>query len=298
MNDSALPNRFDRTLEDLGNVVELGHVNVTVPDQRLATLFYISGLGLTRDPYLMTGVDNMWANAGRAQFHLPSRPAQVVRGVTGLVLNDAEALLNRLAAVRKPLEGTRFAFEESDDGIEVTCPWGNRIRCHGPDPERFGSMRVGMPYVEFNVEPGTLDGIVRFYREILAGTAEITTDKKGRHARAVVGDGNALLFREGEVELPPFDGHHIQISLVDFSGPHQRLLERGLITEESDQHQYRFQDIIDPADGKVIFTVEHEVRSTKHPMFMRPLVNRDPTINNRNYKPGHEVLPWSISHLN
>ena len=71
MNDSATPNRFDRGVEDLGNVVELGHVNVTVPDQRLATLFYISGLGLTRDPYLMTGVDNMWANVGRAQFHLP-----------------------------------------------------------------------------------------------------------------------------------------------------------------------------------------------------------------------------------
>ena len=37
-------------------------------DQRLATLFYISGLGLTRDPYLVTSVTNMWVNAGRTCF--------------------------------------------------------------------------------------------------------------------------------------------------------------------------------------------------------------------------------------
>ena len=218
MNDSTMPNRFDRTMEDLGNVVELGHVNVTVPDQRLATQYYISGLGLTRDPYLMTGVDNMWANVGRSQFHLPSRPPQVVRGVTGLVLADLDALLARLARVQKDLSETKFSFRERADGVDTVCPWGNRIRCHAPDPARFGSMRLGMPYVEFDVPPGTLDGIVRFYREILEGTAFIAEDTAGRHARAIVGDGNALIFREAEVDLPPFDGHHVQISLVDFPG--------------------------------------------------------------------------------
>ena len=33
------------------------------------------GLGLTRDPYLMTGVGNMWINVGRSQFHLPTGKA-------------------------------------------------------------------------------------------------------------------------------------------------------------------------------------------------------------------------------
>ena len=46
--------KFDRAAEDLGNSIHLEHVNVRVPDQRLATLFYVTGLGLTRDPYLMT----------------------------------------------------------------------------------------------------------------------------------------------------------------------------------------------------------------------------------------------------
>jgi hypothetical protein len=30
------------------------------------------GLGLTRDPYLNAGVENMWVNIGDQQFHLPS----------------------------------------------------------------------------------------------------------------------------------------------------------------------------------------------------------------------------------
>ncbi len=74
---------FDRTTEDLGNSIHLEHVNVQVPDQRLATLFYVAGLGLTRDPYLMVSDSNMWINVGRSQFHLPSGHAQVLRGHTG-----------------------------------------------------------------------------------------------------------------------------------------------------------------------------------------------------------------------
>ena len=35
------------------NIRLLEHVNLTQPDQRLATLFYVVGLGLTRDPYMM-----------------------------------------------------------------------------------------------------------------------------------------------------------------------------------------------------------------------------------------------------
>src|ERR1700741_2614113 len=91
---------YDRTVEDLGNVVALEHVNVRVPDQRLATIFYVSGLGLTRDPYLMTGIDNMWINVGRSQFHMPTGDPQVLRGHVGLVLPEREALLRRLARVR------------------------------------------------------------------------------------------------------------------------------------------------------------------------------------------------------
>src|ERR1700756_3716014 len=98
--------RYDRSAEDVGNIVGLGHVNTAIPKQRLSTLFYVSGLGLTRDPFMMTGTDNMWINVGRSQFHLPPARAEVLRGVTGLVLPDREALLARLARLRDPLKDT------------------------------------------------------------------------------------------------------------------------------------------------------------------------------------------------
>src|SRR5947208_11666465 len=101
---------FDRAVENLGNSIHLQHVNVTVPDQRLAMLFYVTGLGLTRDPYLMVSDTNMWVNVGRSQFHLPNGKAQVLRGHTGLVIEGRKALLDRLASVARKLEGTAFAF--------------------------------------------------------------------------------------------------------------------------------------------------------------------------------------------
>ena len=123
---------YDREPEDLGNVVALEHVNVLIPDQQLATLFYVTGLGLTRDPFLNTGAGNMWINVGVSQFHLPNGEPQVLRGAIGLVNSDRAALLERLNEVKKPLAGTKFSFRETNDGVETVCPWGNRITCHEP----------------------------------------------------------------------------------------------------------------------------------------------------------------------
>ena len=285
---------YDRAAEDIGNVVALEHVNVRIPDQQIATAFYVSGLGLTRDPYLMTGTDNMWINIGRSQFHLPTGEPQVVRGCAGIVVPDREALLRRLASVRPQLAGTRFDFREHNAFVEAISPWGNRIRCHAPEP-RFGGITLGLPYVEFEVPPGSADGIARFYPRILGAPATVAEDERGRHARVAVGIGQDLIYRETDKPLPSYDGHHIQIYIADFSGPHRRLAELGLITEESDEHQYRFEEIVDPDGGKPLFTIEHEVRSFRHPLYNRPLVNRNPAQTNRNYAPGHDAWRWSMT---
>src|SRR6516225_2810124 len=113
---------YDRFAEDMGNAVHFEHVNVMIPDQRLATLFYISGLGLTRDPYLNVSDSNMWVNVGRSQFHLPSGEPQRLRGTTGIVIAGRAALLDRLAGVKKKLAGTRFDFREHNDFVEAICP--------------------------------------------------------------------------------------------------------------------------------------------------------------------------------
>src|ERR1700749_1753899 len=122
--------QFDRAAEDLGNSIHFEHVNVQVPDQRLAALFYVTGLGLTRDPYLMVSDTNMWINAGRSPFHLPYGKPQVLRGHVGLVIDGRNALLQRLASVAGKLEGTAFGFTEHNDYVEAVCPWGNRFRCY------------------------------------------------------------------------------------------------------------------------------------------------------------------------
>jgi hypothetical protein len=280
---------YDRTRQDLGNIVLLEHVNVTIPDQRLATIFYLSGLGLTRDPYLMAGIENMWVNVGRSQFHLPSRGTQVLRGHVGIVIPDPAALKRRLQKVAPLLAETRYAWEERDGVVEATCPWGNRFRCHAPAPE-FGDTELAIAYVAFDVPPGTARGIARFYEDIMGARAAVDGAAGGETAVISVSATQRLRFRETARPLPDYDGHHVQVYVSDFSGPHRRLLERGLVTEESDEYQYRFRDLVDPASGKALFTIEHEVRSLTHPLYARPLVNRNPEQSNRSYVRGHDAF--------
>jgi hypothetical protein len=285
--------QFDRATEDLGNAIHLEHVNVQVPDQRLAQLFYAVGLGLTRDPYLMVSDTNMWINVGRSQFHLPTGPAQVVRGHTGLVIAGREALLKRLSGVAKKLEGTKFGFAEHNDYVEATCPWGNRMRCYEPDAQRFGRIALGIPYVEFDAPVGSAEQIAAFYPAVF-GTPATVTNGDAKVTRVLMGKNQYMQFRETDVPQPAFDGHHVQMYITDFSGPYRRLRERNLISVEDNQYQYRFQDIVDLDTNKVLFSVEHEVRSATHPMFLRPLVNRNPATSNQNYANGYDSALWAM----
>jgi hypothetical protein len=285
---------YDRAAEDVGNAIHLEHVNVTIPDQRIATLFYVVGLGLTRDPYLNVSDNNMWVNVGRSQFHLPTGEPQVLRGHTGIVMQGREALLERLTGVKKKLDGTKFAFKEHNDYVEATCPWGNRMRCYEPDATRFGRIVLGFPYVEFDVPVGTARAIARFYREMIGSPADVANGD-GTAARVKIGKDQQLLFRETDKPQPEFDEHHIQIYVSDFSGPHRRLQERGLVNREDNQYQYRFRDIADLDTGRVLFTIEHEVRSLTHPMFLRQLVNRNPAQTNRNWSYGHDDMAWAMA---
>jgi hypothetical protein len=280
---------YDRKAEDVGNIVKLEHVNVTQPDQRVATLFYVAGLGFTRDPYIMVGLENMWINMGRNQMHLPTADPQRLRGTIGLIVPDLGALKQRLAHVAPALAGTAFAFADHEGFVAATCPWGNRFRCHAP-AEEFGTIELGMPYVEFDVPAGSAEKIVRFYREIMGCTAQLVQRDRAPAAAVSAGDGQRLYFRETAEPLAPYDGHHIQIYIGDFSGPYRNLIERQLITRETDAHEWRFRNIVDLDTNQPLFTVEHEVRSLRHPLYGRPLVNRNPAQTNRAYVRGQDAF--------
>jgi hypothetical protein len=271
---------YDRSAEDVGNVLLLEHLNVTVPDQELAALFYVTGLGFTRDPYIDFGTRNMWVNAGENQFHLPKGGPQRFRGTIGIVVPDLAQLHHRLGRLEKPLSGTEFAWTSADDCTHVTCPWGNRFRVydHGSD----GAMELGLAYLDMAVPQDTTDGIARFYRAVMGCAATASNGTAIVH----MGRNQTLRFSETADAIPAYDGHHVAIYVADFSGPHGQLASRGLITEETDAHQYRFQAIFDPDNGDTLTELEHEVRSLHHPMYQRPLVNRNSGMDFFTYRKG------------
>ncbi|MCZ6617404.1 MAG: hypothetical protein O7E57_04670 [Gammaproteobacteria bacterium] len=273
---------YDRSSEDVGNVQLLEHVNLTVPDQGVAALFYVTGLGFTRDPYIDFGTFNMWVNAGEQQFHLPKATAQVFRGHIAIVLPDLDDLKKRFKFIAKPMADTLFAWEERDDYIAVTCPWGNKIRAYGPG--KFADMDLGIPYIDMQVPPDTTPGIGRFYKQVMGCPI---VEEPGT-VRVQMGYNQELIFSETDEPIAAYDGHHIAVYVSSFSGPHGYLAQRQLISEESNQYQYRFQSIVDPDTGETLTELEHEVRSMSHAMRGRSLVNRNPSVNFFTYKKGNE----------
>jgi hypothetical protein len=262
--------QFDRASEDVGNLLALEHLNLTVPDHGIAMLFYVSGLGLTRDPYMDFGVlnfNNIWVNIGEQQFHLPQGEPQRFRGRIGVVVPDLDELRWRLDRVGKALKDTEFGWEVYDDYIGVTCPWGNALHCHAADE----AMSLGIRYLEMDTEPGTVDALARFYCEVFATPAAAA---KGV-AQVPIGVNQTLRFVERDDPTAAYDGHHIAVYVANFSAAHDWLAAHSLISEESDQHQYRFQSLVDPRDARPLAELEHEVRSLRHPQYNRRLVNRN-----------------------
>jgi predicted enzyme related to lactoylglutathione lyase len=286
---------YDRAAESLGNILHMEHVNLMVPEQLPAIVFYISGLGYTRDPYLMVGLDNMWVNMGRSQMHLPRRDPspQRLRGTVGMVSPDLDDVEKSLGSVAERLAGTKFSFTRKNDCIEATCPWGNHIRVHAPAPE-YGAMQIGMPYVELNAPVGSAEAIARFYREIMGANATVAKRNGSPCASVLTGKAQFLHFIETEDKQPEYDGHHVAIYIADFVSPYDKLMQRGLITMESDAHEWRFIDIVDVDSGDLLFKIEHEVRSATHPLYARPLVNRNPAQSNRGYRRGQDIFLGQI----
>ena len=295
MNAPEKLKQYDRATQDVGNLVLLEHFNCCIDDQRLAILFYIVGLGATRDPYIFPGMENIWLNFGRTQVHMPSRAvppkAERLRGTAGFVVPSLDELQKRLEYAGKEMQRivpdfpNKFSFTAKADCVEATDPWGTRVRCHAPAPQ-YGPTELGLVYVDFDVPPGTAEGIARFYSEVMKSPA------KASRGRAVVpvGKNQQLMFTETKTKQPEYDGHHIQVYIADFSAPYRWLKSRDLITMETDEAEWRFQWIVDPRDGKKLFQIEHEVRSMKHRLFARPLVNRNHSVTNMNFRTGQDMF--------
>jgi predicted enzyme related to lactoylglutathione lyase len=276
-------------------IARLEHLNLTIPDQQVATQFYVVGLGLTRDPAMMVGLNNMWVNAGRSQFHLPTRPdaPQKLRGEVRLTLPDLDRVEISLGAAAPLLAGTCFDWTRDGTGINVICPWGNRIRLVPPGDEA-GATELGIKSVVFDVPAGNAAGIAAFYSDQFGTEADLGEDG-GRPAAIVpAGPGQHLVFRETADQLPPYDGHHIQIYISDFDHLRRQFEARGLVSADDGPKQFRITDIVDPVGGDLLYQVEHEIRSLDHPLFGRPLYNRNPDQTQPAYRPGRDGFAGTV----
>ncbi|HYU14270.1 MAG TPA: hypothetical protein VEK82_16950, partial [Stellaceae bacterium] len=136
----------------------------------------------------------------------------------------------------------------------------------------------------------------KFYRKIFDASAKVEGNGGGKVAKVTVGVKQEFHFRETDKPIPEYDGHHLQVYVKDFAGPHDKLAKLDLITEESDRCQYRWEDIVDLDSGKVLFQIEHEIRSMTHPLYLRHfnLVNRNPAQSNRGYTTGADQWAWAL----
>jgi hypothetical protein len=256
-------------------VVFFEHVNLRVPDHRLATLYFVEGLGLTRDPYRMVGTRNMWVNVGHQQFHLPIGEPTPLPGEVGVVVPDLDAVARDLRRVAPELRGTAFTCEREGAAIRTTTPWGHRVRLL-PATGWPAGLPLGLAWVAFDVAPGTAAAIGVFYRDVL-GCPVAPCGTEGEAACEVtVGPWQTFRFREQAGAGIVANTNHVAVYLTRYRGTYQALGARGLVMEPDAEEQFRFCDIVDPAEGGRVYRFEHELRSLYHPGYRRPLVNRIP----------------------
>ena len=134
--------------------------------------------------------------------------------------------------------------------------------------------------MEFHVPAGTAQHIGTFYATVIGalvahGDIQRTAPGvSGSSVRVLCGQHQALVFRETALPVPEYDGYHIQLTFSDFPAIHRRLADMRLITRGSVENgEYRFTDIVNVEDGRVLFQVEHECRSEQHKLYGRSLLN-------------------------
>lgn len=155
--------------------------------------------------------------------------------------------------------------------------------------EDLGNIVAAYDLPEQAAEP-----IAHFYRDVMGVAATVHQESSATVVHVPVGIGQEFIFHKNDRPNADYDGHHVQVYVADFSGPHRELSELSLIREESDQQQYRVENVVDPASGETtLFTIEHEIRSMRHPLFFQLIVNRDAGQSSLNYAPGHDPFLWA-----
>ncbi|MCZ6843537.1 MAG: VOC family protein [SAR324 cluster bacterium] len=258
---------------ELGSFVALDHVNLRVPDQHLATLFFLEGLGLTRDPYRMTGTSNMWVNIGAQQFHLPTTEPMPFPGVIGLVVPRLDAVRERLKRVAPKLKSTAFSWQDGKAAIAAQDPWGRRVRVHQAGGAVPAMSNMALAYVEIWVPKGSAAPIAAFYEQVIGAPCALAGPGKSRAAVAV-GPHQSLRFVERANAPAGSHNNHLALYLTRYQDVYARMRKLKNLMEKHRFEQFRFNRILDLKSGKCLIELEHEMRSLYHGDYGRALVNR------------------------
>jgi len=225
-------------------------------------------------------------NGPRESVRIMDRYGNVIfcrRGAAPIVLDDDMGSNEWTRTVKQP-----FLTKQDKDVEEYSTAALTYGMEEGQEPEC-----KGISYVEFLVPKNTAAKIAEFYDCVFDATTSVFEDPSSgtdEHV-AIVAFGSidpetgrssqSLLFRESDVELPKYDGHHISFYVgnnnADFEQAFKNVEEAGILWVNerfSDKvknlntakkwKQFRFKNVLDLKTGKTIFTLEHEVRSVEH----------------------------------
>lgn len=266
---------------EVGAAVHLEHVNFTIADQQMATTFFMSGLGLTRDPYKRCDETNMGVNVGMQQFHLPcsDAPTPSFPGEIGLLIPDLAGVRERLTRLDDAghFAGTPFALSGDGDCLEVTSPFGVQLRLHAAGSMPF-LQPLGLVYVNVSVPPLTAEPIAEFYRKIMRCPADCRDIDGELTTEVIVGPYQSLRYRERGVTDYATHNLHVAIYVTEFNALRRYMIEHDNFLFDGLDQTFFFAQILDANSGDPLFQLQHEIRGLFHPDYMRPLVNRWPLV--------------------
>ena len=270
---------FGAVSPEIGRMLHMDHVNFETPDHEMATIFYMNGLGFTRDPYRRADEQNLGVNVGRQQFHLPKRAERTPPffGTVGLVVPDIDGIKRRFALLDDlgKFEGTPYDWVEEGDTVLITSPFGYRLRLHPHGTIQF-SKPLGITYVEVPTPLGKAEGVGRFYQNIVGALVQFSKEGGTDAAIITAGPHQEIKFIERELENYDTYSMHISYHVTHYNELRQKLNEQGSLMGLGEGEAFFFNKIFDPDTGEILMTVQNEVRSVYHPDFMRPLINRWP----------------------
>ena len=269
-------------LPEIGGVLHLEHFNFEMLDHDIATIFFMNGLGLTRDPYRRADENNMGVNVGMQQFHLPRRGRKTppFYGEVGLVVPDIQLIRARLERLDRMhrFEGTAYQITAvGEKNLKLISPWGIPMRLWQAGVLPF-QRPLGLAYVDIPVKHGKTGELVVFYQELLKTPYRQERLNGETAAIFTVGPHQYLRFRERDLEDYNLYDFHVAYYVTNYNEVRDAAMKVGKLQGEGRGQVCFIEGPFDPVSGKSILKFQQEWRSVYHPDFMRPLVNRWPII--------------------